>query len=152
MDICLVTTPYASVERPLMGLGLLKGALEKTQLETTCLYPNLAFAERIGVENYNAFQFIKPEDLGGEWTFCEALFGPDRPEDDYLDWVIRRLSWPPTPRISRHHAEQRPAKKAGLSRRETMRGLPKPEKTAHFFTQSISSIPDVDIGHLGERF
>ena len=97
MDICLVTIPYASVERPSMGLSLLKDALEKTQLETTCLYLNLAFAERIGVENYNAFQFIKPEDLVGD-----------------------------------------------------MRGLPKPEKTAHFFTQSISSIPDVDIGHMGQ--
>ena len=38
----------------------------------------LAFAERITVENYSRFQQIKPEDLVGEWTFCDALFGPGR--------------------------------------------------------------------------
>ena len=85
MDICLVTMPYASVERPSIALGLLKEKLGETQLETTCLYANLTFAERIGVENYNLLQFIKPEDRDGEWTFCDALFGSNRPEDDYLD-------------------------------------------------------------------
>ena len=43
-----------------------------------CLYPNLAFAERSTVENYSRFQQIKPEDLVGEWTFCDALFRPGR--------------------------------------------------------------------------
>ena len=97
MDICLVTMPFASIERPSLGLGMLKGALAETGLETVCLYPNLEFAELIGVENYNAYEFIKPEDLVGEWTFADALFGPGRPEDDYLDWVIRRLPRPVDP-------------------------------------------------------
>jgi ribosomal peptide maturation radical SAM protein 1 len=97
MDICLVTMPFASVERPSMALGALKGALAGTGLETACLYPNLKFAELIGVENYNAYQFIKPEDLVGEWTFAGALFGHCQPEDDYLDWVVGRLLRPTDP-------------------------------------------------------
>ena len=97
MDICLVTMPFASVERPSMALGMLKGALAETGLETACLYPNLKFAELIGVENYCAYDFIKPEDLAGEWTFAGALFGRGRPEDDYLDWLVRRLPRPTDP-------------------------------------------------------
>jgi len=53
VDVCLVTMPLASAERPSLGLGLLKGAPEQTSPVTTCLYPNLTFAEQIGVENYN---------------------------------------------------------------------------------------------------
>ncbi len=34
MDICLVTMPFASVERPSMALGMLKGALAGTGPET----------------------------------------------------------------------------------------------------------------------
>ena len=103
MDICLVTMPFASVERPSMALGMLKGALAETGLETTCLYPNLKFAELIGVDNYNAYNFIRPEDLVGEWTFADALFGPDRAEDDYLDRVVRRLLRPVDPGNFKEH-------------------------------------------------
>ena len=67
VDVCLVTMPLASIERPSIGLGLLYSAcsilaaLETTPLTTNCLYPNLAFAERITVENYSPFQQIKPD-------------------------------------------------------------------------------------------
>ena len=41
VDVCLVTMPLASIERPSIGLGLLQAALETTPLTTNCLYPNL---------------------------------------------------------------------------------------------------------------
>ena len=94
LDVCLVNMPYSSVERPSIGLGLLQAALDRAAIKSACVYANLGFAERIGVDNFNAFDSMYTEHLVGEWTFCDALYGPGRPRDGYLDWVVGRASYP----------------------------------------------------------
>ena len=92
MDICLVNMPYGSLVRPSIGLGLLKSALKKTQLKTTCVYANLDFAERIGIDRYIVVDGMATEDLVGEWTFCDALYGTGRIEDGYLEWIHEQFA------------------------------------------------------------
>ncbi len=48
-DICLVSMPYSSLNGPSIALGLLKGALKGTEIEVSVLYPNIWFAEEIGL-------------------------------------------------------------------------------------------------------
>ncbi|HEY4591171.1 MAG TPA: RiPP maturation radical SAM protein 1, partial [Thermoanaerobaculia bacterium] len=80
--VCLVNMPYASLNRPSLALGLLKALLEREGVATGVVYPNLAFAELVGLPLYNlaSSQFPK-EFLAGEWTFAAAAF-PDAVRDD----------------------------------------------------------------------
>ena len=75
-DICLVSMPYASLNGPSIALGLLKAALEQAQIKTTVFYPNIWFAEEIGLDVYIALFEAKNEELINEWTFSKAAF-PD---------------------------------------------------------------------------
>lgn len=73
-DICLVSMPYASLNGPSIALGLLKANLEQAQIKTTVLYPNIWFAEEIGLDLYIALFEGKNEELINEWTFSKAAF------------------------------------------------------------------------------
>lgn len=73
-DICLVSMPYASLNGPSIALGLLKATLEQAQIQTTVLYPNIWFAEEIGLDVYIALFEGKNEELINEWTFSKAAF------------------------------------------------------------------------------
>ncbi|HYH83732.1 MAG TPA: RiPP maturation radical SAM C-methyltransferase, partial [Longimicrobium sp.] len=82
VDVCLVSMPYAALPRPSLALGLLKAVLEDAGLATVALYPNLWFAERVGIRRYHLCSAQTPtEFLTGEWTFAEAAF-PGAPRDD----------------------------------------------------------------------
>ncbi|HEV7507933.1 MAG TPA: RiPP maturation radical SAM C-methyltransferase [Thermoanaerobaculia bacterium] len=82
VDVCLVNMPYASLNRPSLALGLIKALLEREGVATGVLYPNLGFAEVVGLPLYDlaSAQFPK-EFLAGEWTFAAAAF-PDAVRDD----------------------------------------------------------------------
>jgi hypothetical protein len=60
-DICLVSMPYSSLNGPSIALGLLKGALKGTEIEVSILYPNIWFAEEIGLDNYMRINGISLE-------------------------------------------------------------------------------------------
>lgn len=51
-EVCLVTMPYASLERPSLGLGLLNSILSADGIPSVVCYANLWFAERVGVWLY----------------------------------------------------------------------------------------------------
>lgn len=87
-DVCLVLMPYAAVERPSLALGLLKSALETHGISATAIYPNLWFAEMIGLPKYEVIGKSRPELLMGEWTFAQAAF-PESQLDrqTYLDRI-----------------------------------------------------------------
>jgi len=72
-DICLVSMPYASLNGPSIALGLLKAALEKAKIQTTVLYPNIWFAEEIGLDVYIALFEAKNEELINEWRRFPTL-------------------------------------------------------------------------------
>ena len=62
-DVCLVQMPYALVNRPSLGLSLLKSYLETAGLSTRILYANILFAEEIGLDVYRAVEESRPHDL-----------------------------------------------------------------------------------------
>lgn len=81
-DICLVSMPYASLPRPSLALGLLKGVLARDGFSVSLAHANIWFAEAVGVELYQLCSTQTPtEFLVGEWTFAGAAF-PAAPERD----------------------------------------------------------------------
>src|SRR5689334_25246601 len=88
VDVCLVNMPYASLNRPSLALGLLKAVLEREGIATRVLYPNLTFAETIGLRLYHLCSSQLPKDfLVGEWTFAEAAFrdATRASDEEYLE-------------------------------------------------------------------
>lgn len=92
-DVCLVNMPYASLNRPSLALGLLKAVLTREGIATAVLYPNLTFAETIGLRLYHLCSTQLPKDfLVGEWTFAAAAFrdAPRASDDEYLARIAAR--------------------------------------------------------------
>jgi ribosomal peptide maturation radical SAM protein 1 len=89
--VSLVTMPYSSLSRPSLALGLLKGVLEEQGIATTVEYANLWMAEAVGIPLYHLCSHQCPtEFLAGEWTFAEAAFLGQQPDDEgYLARVCR---------------------------------------------------------------
>src|SRR5487761_111987 len=92
-DVCLVTMPYASLTRPSMALGLLKGILAAEGIAVTVAYANLWFAESAGLRLYELCSSKVPSVfLSGEWTFAGAAFaddpGRDAKDAEYLRQVL----------------------------------------------------------------
>ena len=81
--ICLVSMPYSSLNGPSIALGILKASLDLVDIPATVLYPNIWFAEEIGLDTYIALFEGKNEELIGEWTFSKAAF-PDFEADENL--------------------------------------------------------------------
>jgi magnesium-protoporphyrin IX monomethyl ester (oxidative) cyclase len=79
-DVCLVLMPYAAMERPSLAIGLLKACLKESGIEPAVLYPNLWFAQEIGVYNYKVISEGLAAQFVGEWTFSGAAF-PDFESD-----------------------------------------------------------------------
>jgi magnesium-protoporphyrin IX monomethyl ester (oxidative) cyclase len=73
--------PYASVERPSIALGLLKARLQQQQIQTVTCYPNVTFAEEIGLDKYTALSNVLIMHFLGEWTFSQAAFPEFQPND-----------------------------------------------------------------------
>jgi magnesium-protoporphyrin IX monomethyl ester (oxidative) cyclase len=89
IDICFVLMPYAAIERPSIALGLLKAALKQCGIQSAVLYPNLWFADEIGIFSYaHISNGIDPARLMGEWTFSRAAFPNFHADDaEFLDLV-----------------------------------------------------------------
>jgi len=74
MDICLVSMPYAAIERPSIALGLLTAELRAAGIEVQARYACLDFAARAGLHAYDAVLGSKTSLFIGEWTFAAAAF------------------------------------------------------------------------------
>lgn len=83
-DVCLVCMPFAALERPSIGLGVLQALLEEAGLAGRTLYPNLDWARRVGPDRYGFW-----EDTLGDLVFSAAAFPEHRP--DARRYVARRL-------------------------------------------------------------
>jgi len=85
MDICLVSMPYAAIERPSIALGLLTAELRAAGIDVQARYACLDFAARAGLHAYDAVLGSKTSLFIGEWTFAAAAF-PEMSavDDDYL--------------------------------------------------------------------
>ncbi|HPN29621.1 MAG TPA: RiPP maturation radical SAM C-methyltransferase [bacterium] len=83
-DILLLSLPYATVEKPLYGVSLLKSALSEYGMQSEALYLNLEFADKIGLKDYNLIT-LYGDSIIGEWTFAKKAFPEFSPSvDDFL--------------------------------------------------------------------
>lgn len=88
--------PFAEIERPALGLSLLKARLAADGHTCRVLYPGLAFAHLLGRTRYRTLASGLPfTAFAGEWVFAEALYGADAPAqagyaEDMLAGVWRR--------------------------------------------------------------
>ena len=82
--VVLVQMPFAAVERPSIGLGLLSATLTAAEIPNRVVYPNFQFAERIGLPRYRLIEMTRNDDLLGEWIFAPAAFRDQTPSGETL--------------------------------------------------------------------
>lgn len=90
--VLLVSMPYGALERPALGLSLLKPALADAGIPCDLRYLNITFADLLGLERYRWISGELPYTaFAGDWTFTHLLYG-ERPaaEQRYLDEILRR--------------------------------------------------------------
>jgi ribosomal peptide maturation radical SAM protein 1 len=83
--VLLVYMPFGGVERPALGISLLKAAAESIGFPCDIAYFNIVFAEMIGWPAYAGLSnTVLPTDegvypyttLAGEWLFSQYFYGP----------------------------------------------------------------------------
>jgi len=79
-DVVLVQMPYVAVQRPSIALSILQAALTGAGIESVVVYPNLWWAEEIGLGLYEAVAMTQNDDLLGDWIFAGAAFPDHRPD------------------------------------------------------------------------
>jgi ribosomal peptide maturation radical SAM protein 1 len=89
--------PFADVERPALGVSLLKARIAAQGFCSRIIYCNLDLAERIGIDPYRRISDGFPADLlVGEWFFADLVFGSEiPPEYEYVDRVLGKAAPPP---------------------------------------------------------
>lgn len=68
-DVVLVCMPFAAIERPSIGLGLLQALLRRAGVSCLTMYGNLRLAERVGAAHCQFW-----EEVLGELLFARAAF------------------------------------------------------------------------------
>ncbi len=95
-DVVFAVLPFAEVNRPAIGVSLLKSEIRLQDFSSRIEYLNLRLAELIGLTLYQRIvSEFAPTLLAGEWFFADSVF-PDGlpPEDDYLVRVLSRYCRP----------------------------------------------------------
>ncbi|MGB5601169.1 MAG: RiPP maturation radical SAM C-methyltransferase, partial [Gammaproteobacteria bacterium] len=83
MKVLLIQMPFGAVERPALGISLLKAGLEMRDHDCQIRYLNLDFAAFIGLDLYNwIVDDIPYTSFAGDWCFTLPLYGR-RPD---VDW------------------------------------------------------------------
>jgi ribosomal peptide maturation radical SAM protein 1 len=84
--------PFASLERPALGLSLLQAGLRDRGIACDVRYPSYAFADFVGVNEYRWIQAELPYTaFAGDWSFTSSLYGqPNDVGDGYVDAILRR--------------------------------------------------------------
>src|SRR5579875_2129548 len=87
-DVSLVLMPYAALERPSIGLSILKSVLGNAGISATVVYGNILFADEIGAYAHSIVGKTQSHSLAGEWTFSQAAFpGFETDEAAYFQHV-----------------------------------------------------------------
>jgi ribosomal peptide maturation radical SAM protein 1 len=93
MDVFFVVMPFADVDRPAIGVSLLKAELQRRGFSSRIEYLNIALAETIGKELYMTISDSLPsEALAGEWFFADRVFADIPHEDDYVRQILTRFA------------------------------------------------------------
>ena len=96
MDVVFAVLPFADVDRPAIGVSLLKAEADRLGFSSRIVYCNFDLAEAIGVELYTQISESLPsESLIGEWFFADLLFGDRIPyEQEYVSKILARFAQP----------------------------------------------------------
>lgn len=89
--VLLLSMPMGALERPALGLSLLKARLNETGFACDVRYLGFAFAEFVGQGEYQWMCYELPYTaFAGDWSFTHALYG-ERPEAEqaYVQEVLR---------------------------------------------------------------
>jgi ribosomal peptide maturation radical SAM protein 1 len=97
-DICLVCMPDAPMAHPPLGLSILSTELGNAGFAVKTLYPNLWFADLVGLDRLKLIRSADTADLAIEWLFSGSAFRGDSPlRGEYLEKLIER-----NPRLRGH--------------------------------------------------
>ena len=93
-DVSLLSMPFGSHRIPKLGLSLLKSYLKRDAIKCDIHLFDLAFAYRIGLDNYEIIaENFDPALLVGEWLFAKELFGTNLKADrEYINLVLSDIS------------------------------------------------------------
>ncbi|HEY2495753.1 MAG TPA: RiPP maturation radical SAM C-methyltransferase [Candidatus Angelobacter sp.] len=86
--ILLLVMPFITLRRPHLGVGLLKAALNRKDMECDVRYYNFRFADAIGTGVYERIAEDSPaHHMPGEFVFAPAVFDEVRPFADFKSVV-----------------------------------------------------------------
>jgi ribosomal peptide maturation radical SAM protein 1 len=79
-DALLVLPPFAGMERPSLGLHVLKAVAERSGLKVDIFNANVHFSSVFGENNYTGVCYAPTGDLSGEKVFAPIAFTDVRPQ------------------------------------------------------------------------
>jgi len=96
MDVVFAVMPFADVNRPAIGVSLLKAGLERRGFTSRVEYFNFDLAELIGYDAYDRFaNGFSTETLAGEWFFADTVFGDTIPHGrEFTAKILSRQAGP----------------------------------------------------------
>jgi ribosomal peptide maturation radical SAM protein 1 len=95
VKVLLVSMPFTAIERPALGLSILKARLQEGGVACDVAYLSLVFASRLGRDVYESVVHDVPyTSLACEWAFRSALFGPSPLDEEYVDELQERWLLP----------------------------------------------------------
>src|SRR5262245_5082258 len=75
VEVALINMPFAPIEMPSLGLGLLKATMNKAGLATKVYYFSILYADLVGEPIYSKISSgTHAHDLVGDWVFSKSLF------------------------------------------------------------------------------
>jgi ribosomal peptide maturation radical SAM protein 1 len=108
MRVLLICMPFAALDRPALGLSVLKPAVQAAGHECDVAYLNLDFAAFIGAADYRRVAEDMPfAVLAGEWAFAESVWGPaGAGAGDYVGRILSpwRVAAPHLESLERAHS------------------------------------------------
>lgn len=90
-QVLLISMPFGALERPALGLSLLKAKLSETGIGCDLRYLNFIFAEVVGHEDYQWMTYGLPYTaFAGDWSFTASLYGArEELEGEYVEQILR---------------------------------------------------------------
>lgn len=137
-EVLLIQPPFAPLERPSMGLSLLKPGLQELGISCQIHYANFDFAEQIGMDDYQLAPALPMQLLTGEWVFSAAAF-PEFQCDEAAYYAILEPGWPQQPALLQRLRQLAPAFVENQARQIVERG-PRIVGCSSVFAQHCASL------------
>ena len=94
MDVLFAVMPFADVNRPAIGVSLLKAGIERRGFSSRVEYFSLPLAELIGYDLYEYIvNTLGSDSMAGEWFFADVVFDDKIPhEREYVAKMLTRYA------------------------------------------------------------